>query len=152
MRFSEILPILQASVSPVILISGVGLLILSMTNRLARVMDRARNLSDSRRQTPAFRHEHVESQLDILVNRGRLLRLAISFAAISALLAAVLVVNLFFTALLRWESVELSVFLFTSCLISLIACLLTFLRDINLSLAALDLELGSNSSPPPPAS
>lgn len=149
MRFSEILPILQASVSPVILISGVGLLILSMTNRLARVMDRARNLSDSRRQRPALRHEHVDSQLAILVNRGRLLRLAISFATISALLAAVLVVNLFFTALLRWETVELSVFLFTSCLFCLIVCLVAFLRDINLSLAALDLELSSASSPGP---
>ncbi|MGE4183167.1 MAG: DUF2721 domain-containing protein, partial [Limisphaerales bacterium] len=34
MRINDLLPILQAAVGPVILISGVGLLILSMTNRL----------------------------------------------------------------------------------------------------------------------
>ncbi|WP_345111750.1 DUF2721 domain-containing protein [Candidatus Villigracilis vicinus] len=40
----ELIPVLQTAIGPVILISGVGLLLLSMTNRLSRVIDRARNL------------------------------------------------------------------------------------------------------------
>ncbi len=40
----ELIPVLQVAIGPVILISGVGLLLLSMTNRLSRVIERARNL------------------------------------------------------------------------------------------------------------
>jgi hypothetical protein len=41
---TELIPVLQMAIGPVILISGVGLLLLSMTNRLGRVIDRARLL------------------------------------------------------------------------------------------------------------
>ena len=41
---TELIPILQIAIGPVILISGVGLLLLSMTNRLGRAIDRARIL------------------------------------------------------------------------------------------------------------
>ena len=44
---TELIPILQSAVGPVILISGVGLLLLSMTNRFGRVVDRARILAGS---------------------------------------------------------------------------------------------------------
>ena len=38
----EIVPVLQVATGPVILISGIGLLLLTMTNRLGRTIDRAR--------------------------------------------------------------------------------------------------------------
>ena len=44
LTLTELIPILQIAVGPVILISGVGLLLLSMTNRLGRAIDRARIL------------------------------------------------------------------------------------------------------------
>ena len=40
----EIVPVLQVATGPVILISGIGLLLLTMTNRLGRTIDRARIL------------------------------------------------------------------------------------------------------------
>ena len=42
---SQLLPILQTSIGPVILISGVGLLLLTLTNRFGRMLDRARQLN-----------------------------------------------------------------------------------------------------------
>ena len=39
---SQLLPTIQAAVTPVILISGMGLLLLTMTNRMGRIMDRTR--------------------------------------------------------------------------------------------------------------
>ena len=39
MRLTDLVPILQMAIGPVILISGVGLLLLSMTNRLGRAID-----------------------------------------------------------------------------------------------------------------
>ena len=41
MSLKDLLPVLQVAIGPVILISGVGLLLLSMTNRLGRTIDRA---------------------------------------------------------------------------------------------------------------
>jgi len=135
------MPILQAAVSPVILISGVGLLILSMTNRLGRVVDRSRQLSDAARGIPWTERPRLESQLKILFRRALVLRLAISLATLSVLLAAILVIALFLTAFLRVELVLLCVLFFIGCLVSLIVSLAAFLQDINLSLSALKLEL-----------
>jgi hypothetical protein len=44
MQLKDLFPDLQIAIAPVILISGVGLLLLSMTNRLGRTIDRARQL------------------------------------------------------------------------------------------------------------
>ena len=142
MRFNELMSILQAAVSPVFLISGVGLLILSMTNRFGRVVDRSRQLGDALRDAPEQERKRRRSQLEILMRRARLLRSAISLATLSVLVAAILVIALFLTAFLRVEVVLLSAVLFIVCLVSLIVSLLAFLQDINLSLAALKLELG----------
>ena len=37
----HLIPIIQTAVGPVILISGLGLLLLTMTNRLGRIIDRS---------------------------------------------------------------------------------------------------------------
>jgi hypothetical protein len=63
---------------------------------------------------------------------------------LNVLMAAILVISLFLTAFLRVENVWLGVALFVTCLISLIVSLLAFLQDLNVSLLALRLELGSD--------
>lgn len=45
MSLTQLIPTLQLAIGPVILISGVGLLLLSMTNRFGRIIDRARALN-----------------------------------------------------------------------------------------------------------
>ncbi len=42
---AQLVPILQTAIGPTILISGVGLLLLAMTNRLNHILDRTRQLS-----------------------------------------------------------------------------------------------------------
>jgi hypothetical protein len=51
MRLHELVPTIQLAIGPVILVSGVGLLLLSMTNRFGRVIDRSRQLSEAVRQS-----------------------------------------------------------------------------------------------------
>ena len=41
---AQLLPVLQTAIGPMILISGIGLLLLTMTNRLGRAIDRTRTL------------------------------------------------------------------------------------------------------------
>ncbi len=141
---SEIVPVLQTAIGPVILISGTGLLLLTMTNRLGRAIDRARILS---RELPAqtdVARRRIQAQLDILWRRAKLIRLAIALAAGSALLAAVLIVLLFVAALLQLHSAVAIELLFILCVASLGGSLAVFIHDINQSLAALRLELDIN--------
>jgi len=140
-RLHDLVPILQIAIGPMILVSGVSLLLLSMTNRLGRVIDRSRALSTELRSGPAQRDRLVK-QLEILATRARLVRQAITLAIVSVLSAAVLIITLFVAAVFALEVGVLVVALFVSCMVALIGGLVAFLRDINLSLAALALELG----------
>ncbi|MBL9127153.1 MAG: DUF2721 domain-containing protein [Verrucomicrobiales bacterium] len=144
MRLSELIPILQVAVGPVILISGVGLLLLSMTNRYGRVIDRARALSDTLRRAPSDPHHAYRSQLDILLRRARLVRLSILLAASSLLMAALMIIALFLAGLLGLEIGDVVALLFIASMGCLIGSLLVFLGDLNVSLAALKLEVESH--------
>jgi hypothetical protein len=138
---AQLIPVLQTAIGPTILISGVGLLLLTMTNRLARTIDRARITA---RELPSASQEvrmKDAEQLRVLWRRARLIRLSIALASTSALFAAILIIVLFVTALLQIENAWLICALFIVCLGCLIASLLVFIHDINQALAALKLEL-----------
>ena len=137
----EIIPVLQVAIGPVILISGVGLLLLTMTNRLGRAIDRARALAQDLRERREPDREQVLAQVVIIYRRARVIRLTIALAALSVLLAAVLIIALFLSALSKWDQGLLIGLVFIASMAALIASLLTFIYDIHLSLVALRLEL-----------
>ncbi len=100
---SQLIPILQTAIGPVILISGVGLILLTMTNRLGQTVNRIRNLNDNLVKANVTRRAKVISQIRILMRRARLIRLAILLAATSALVVSVLIIALFCMALWHIE-------------------------------------------------
>jgi hypothetical protein len=138
---TKLIPILQTAIGPAILISGTGLLLLTMTNRLGRAIDRARLLSREMATAAAPQRAKAAGQLEILWFRARLIRTAIGLAAGSALLAVGLMIVLFLTAWLQIDLAALIVVLFSLCVASLGCSLVVFLWDINQSLAALRVEL-----------
>jgi hypothetical protein len=142
MTLDQLIPVLQMAIGPTILISGVGMLLLVMTNRLGRTMDRARHVVAVLRQGHEPELKRNRAQLDILWQRARTLRIAIALAAASALLAAVLIVAIFFSVLMNWQLIWLITALFVGCLSALCGSLVYFLRDINMTLSALELEIG----------
>jgi hypothetical protein len=79
--------------------------------------------------------------LDIPWRRALLLRAAIAFAAIAALLAAILIIMLFVGVILKLEIALVVIALFVGCLVAVIISLVYFIRDIELSLRALAMEL-----------
>lgn len=136
----QLIPVLQLAIGPVILISGIGLLLLSMTNRYARTIDRARALARERRTAEDL--DSIEAQLAIIVRRARILRRAIALAAVSVLLAAILVILLFITVLVRIDVAWALAIIFIACLAAVIGSLVNFIVDVNQSLAALKMEVG----------
>ena len=140
-RLSELVPILQVAVGPVILISGIGLLMLTMTNRFGRIIDRSRILAQQRRSGDEAERRRAEAQVAILWRRATLVRRAIALASVSVLGAAVLVIVLFVAALTRIEAGWLVVAIFGGSLLALIGSLVAFLQEIDQSLLALKLDL-----------
>src|SRR5215467_8450912 len=138
---SQLIPVLQVAIGPVVLISGVGLLILSLTNRLGRVIDRGRSLARELPKTQEQNRPTILRQLQILSQRANLLQRAIAFATICVLCAAVLVITLFFTAALHIEDAWFIGILFTAAMGSLIASLIAFLQELNQSLIAFRLDI-----------
>ncbi|TWT79414.1 hypothetical protein CA13_08140 [Planctomycetes bacterium CA13] len=137
MTLTELVPILQLSIGPVILVSGVGLILLSMTNRIGRVIDRSRQLVKTLRVDPDADRDIVLDQLRIFSRRAKIIRAGVAFGVFSVLLAALLVIGLFVGAYFHFDFVGLIAGDFILCMVCLIACLVLFLVDINLSLTAL---------------
>jgi len=140
MSFAELIPTLQTAVSPVILISGIGLLLLSMTNRFGRVIDRARSVAEAGRRAEAGQEPRFKGQLKLLHRRAELLRRAITLAVYSVLCAALLVVTVFITALFQLGIGLPIAILFPASMILLIWSLCVFIQDLNLSLEAMKLD------------
>jgi hypothetical protein len=141
LTLQQLIPVIQTAVGPVILISGVGLLLLSMTNRFGRVLDRARLLTSDLPAATATTREHLIVQLAILYRRAKIIRLAIILATASLLLAGLLIISLFLAALLQVEAALPVTLCFILCMASLIASLVVFLLDLQVSLTALRVEL-----------
>ena len=141
-QLSQWIPVLQTAIGPVILISGVGLLLLTLANRFGRAVDRTRQLLREMRDAPEDVRKRLAGQVANLYERARLIQRAIIFSATSVLFAAVLIITLFLTALMKWESALVISVLFICCLLSLIISLIAFIMDIRLSLQALKMEMG----------
>ena len=137
LSLESLIPTLQLAIGPVIVISGVGLLLLCMTNRIARVVDRARLVAADCEIAGGDELEVCHATLEILSQRAKILRSSIAMAAFSVLLVAVLVSLLFCGALFGIEIAGVIVALFIGCMCSLIGSLVFFIWDVNLSLKAL---------------
>lgn len=138
---SQLIPILQLAIGPVILISGVGLLQLSLTNRLGRLIDRARLLSRERAAASPGDTARLDAQLAIIDRRARILRRSITLGALTVLLVSVLILILFVSALLQLEAGLAIIALFCCALLTLIGSNVLFIREMNLSLEAVHLEI-----------
>ena len=67
----QIIPELRDAIGPVILISGVGLLLLTMTNRLGRAIDRARQLKAELPKRTGAEREHLQERVAIIYQRAK---------------------------------------------------------------------------------
>jgi hypothetical protein len=141
MLLTDLIGTLQLSISPVILISGIGLIILSLTNRFGRIVDRTRQLSVEYRSSSSIDQERILSELKILTIRAKVIRNSNLLAVLSVLLVSFIIIGLFGSTLYHFNMTYLLIILFISSIISLILSLGLFIYDLDLSLKALWIEL-----------
>jgi hypothetical protein len=132
---------LQAAIAPCIFISGLGLLLLTMTNRLGRAIDRIRHFADEIKSASSGDIPALKKQVVILYRRAWCLQAAIGLISISLLCVALIMLMLFTTLAFNFQIVFSFKLLFVISLISFILSLLFFFVDVSLTLASVRIEI-----------
>jgi len=134
MQSNDSIPIIQhaiqLAIAPVFLLTGIAGLLGVMANRLARIIDRARDLE----QRWAALDEGVRAATQVefanLERRRHLASWSINFCTGAALLVCVVIVTLFFEEFVRVDLKWLAGVQFVAAMISLIVGLSCFLREV----------------------
>jgi small-conductance mechanosensitive channel len=123
--------VIQLSVAPVFLLSGIAGLLAVLAGRLGRIVDRARQLEE--RDSA----DVDGTELKMLSRRAHLCGAAITLCTGSALLVALVIMVLFLGAFLRYGMATTVAIVFVLAMFALCAGLLVFLREIFLATATL---------------
>lgn len=122
--------VIQLAIAPVFLISGVATLLSVLTNRLGRIVDRARVVEAKLDFRDEAQSAKASEELIRLSTRARLVNFAISFCTISALLTCITIATLFMGTFLAINLSKLITVLFIAAMFSLFLALLSFLREV----------------------
>ena len=128
---------IQLAVAPVFLLSAVGSVLAVLTNRLARIIDRARVLERGDPGAPGVDQHHARSELKQLSERARYIHTAITLSTACALIICVVIVTLFVGVALGKDLSGLIVILFILGLLAFIAALICFLLEIRTATASI---------------
>ena len=146
LQTENVAKLIQLALGPVFLISGVGITLSMLTQRLARIVDRARTLEDQREATSSEKKlATIDGDLRVIFRRARYINIAIALGTTSALLTA-LVVTLLFAS----EFVPLGVggaiaVMFVSSMGCLSSAFLMFLLEVRIATKALRIGTHQNT-------
>ena len=131
---ASVASVIQLAVAPVFLLTGIGAILTVLTNRLARVVDRFRVLSDlSSEEQSAYKQEMTTLSL-----RARWVHWAVSLCTLAALLVCIVVAALFVGSEISIAPSRAISLLFISAMLTLILGLLCFLREIFLATGSIE--------------
>lgn len=133
----DIAHVIQLAVAPVFLLSGVGVILTVLTNRMARIIDRARVLEDRLETGTALNAGQAHTELETLSRRAGLIQRAITLSTCSALLICAVIVILFLRAFLAVNLAALVGLLFIGSMLSFIGALIHFLLEVFAGTASL---------------
>jgi hypothetical protein len=128
---------IQLAVAPVFLLSGIGAILVVLTNRLARIIDRARVLEERLETVSLEVHAGLRDDLKVLSHRAKLISRAITLCTVTALLVCMVIASLFLSGFLRFDASLPVALLFIAAMSAFFLGLLWFLREIYLATANL---------------
>ena len=130
----DIAHLIQVALTPIFLISAIGVTLNVFTSRLARIVDRARAMEkDISRPDYIPEGRDLHAMLDVMARRARLMNAAITLITLSALFIALVVVMLFVNAFLHWDLAVFIACMFILSMLSLAAALLSFLIEVRIA-------------------
>jgi hypothetical protein len=130
----DIAHLIQVALTPIFLISAIGVTLNVLTSRLARIVDRARAMEKDAKE-PGFLPDgrDVHAALRILQRRATYINAAITLITLSALFISLVVVMLFVNAFLRWDLAAFIACMFILSMLALAAALLAFLIEVRIA-------------------
>ena len=128
---------IQLAVAPVFLLSGIGAILVVLTNRLARIIDRALVLEERLETVSPEVHAGLRDDLKVLSLRAKLISRAITLCTVTALLVCMVIAFLFLSGFLRFDASLPVALLFIAAMSAFFLGLLWFLREIYLATANL---------------
>jgi hypothetical protein len=136
-KISAIAHVIQLSVAPVFLLTAIGAMLSVMTNRLSRVIDRARLIEAKLETCTPDRVREHHLHLAILSRRAKLVGRAITLCTGAAILICTVIVILFLGHYLRFDIAIPVSLLFIVAMVAMIFGLLLFIREIYIGTVSL---------------
>jgi len=134
---SAIAHLIQLAIAPVFLLTGVGSILNVLTQRLSRVVDRARLLEQAFNSLDPSQRDGAKIELRLLDRRMTLSILSLSACTASALLVCVLIAILFVGDLADVPLAKPIAILFILAMLLLIAGLILFLWEVRLAMRSI---------------
>lgn len=129
----DIAHVIQLAIAPVFLLTAVGTMLVVLTNRLARAVDRRRVLMAALPKLDSAIAAIAQEELEFEHQRIRLVYVAITLAVMCALLICLLIALAFIDAFATMDLGKLIAALFVLAMLALIGSLTVFLREIFLA-------------------
>lgn len=130
--------VIDIAVAPVFLLAGISGLLVVLTNRLGRAIDRSRSLQAAESEIMQESHRKaIRRESRALLSRMRYCNAAISMAVISAILVCLVVVALFLGSLLQVNVSVVVASLFIICMLFLSLAFVLFFLEILVSIRIL---------------
>lgn len=124
---------IQLALAPVFLLTGIAGVLNVMAGRLARIVDRGRQLTEGRAAQRDRDGKEVQTELRSLERRRHLASSAITASTLSALLVCTVIAALFLEVLLQVPFRWLIGLLFTGATLALVVGLGYFLREVHMA-------------------
>jgi hypothetical protein len=128
---------IQLALAPVFLLSGIWVFLGVLTSRLARIVDRARNMEKELRLREAHDPDRIRAHLQALARRARYINIAITLGTVAALLTAIVVALLFSSTFIPLNLAPPLALLFVLAMASLVAAFVSFLIEVRVAIAVL---------------
>jgi len=146
---ADVAHLIQVALTPIFLISAIGVTLNVLTNRLARIVDRARAM-ESELCRPDYQAggRDLHAALGVLARRARYINAAITLITVSALFIALVVVMLFVNAFAHWDLAAFIAIMFILSMLSFAAALTSFLIEVRIATTTLriGIEVASRNS------
>jgi Protein of unknown function (DUF2721) len=143
---ADIAHLIQVALTPIFLISAIGVTLNVLTNRLSRIVDRARTIEDHlRRPDYQFDGRDLHGVLGVLARRARYINASVTLITLSALFISLVVVMLFVNAFLRWDLAAFIACMFILSMMTLCGALLSFLIEVRIATATLRIGIEAAS-------
>ena len=123
--------VIDIAVAPVFLLAGISGLLMVLTNRLGRTIDRSRSLQATEAEVVSPKQRQtLHGEMDNLLRRMHFNYFAISMAVLSAILVCLVVFTLFLGSLMQLNVSAIVAGLFIVCMVVLSLAFCAFLLEI----------------------